>query len=123
MAYQPKSTGITFLRHALRHGSKKLKYVTIPMERAKEILEQSNHFQPYAGNYNLKSNSLKGAAVVLAMDAKELMERLNAPHPSQILNDLAEARNKVKQLVESGNALAIQNNQTNIRNWVHAKSL
>jgi len=64
------------------------------MDKAQEILDVANGFQPTQNQYNSKSNSVRGAAVVLAMEVKELMERLNCPTPSKILNDLAEARNK-----------------------------
>jgi len=123
MAYSIKSHGISYLRHAVAHRNKKLNYISLPVEKAQEILDASNGFQPTQGEYTLRSNSLKGAAVVLAMDAKELIERLNSPAPSKILNDLAEAKNKIKQLTDAGNALAIQNSQTTIRSWIHAKSL
>ncbi len=124
MAYSIKSHGLTYLRHALRHGSKKLKYVTIPMDKAQEILDASNGFQPTQGEYTLRSNSLKGAAVVLAMDAKELLERLNSPTPSKILSDLAEARCKIKELQDAGDNLVHGKlNSESIKAWVRTKAL
>lgn len=124
MAYSIKSHGLTYLRHALRHGSKKLKYVTIPVDKAQEILDASNGFQPTQGEYTLRSNSLKGAAVVLAMDAKELLERLNSPTPSKVLSDLAEARCKIKELQDAGDNLVHRKlNSESIKAWVRAKAL
>jgi hypothetical protein len=124
MAYSIKSHGLTYLRHALRHGSKKLKYVTIPMDKAQEILDASNGFQPTQGEYTLRSNSLKGAAVVLAMDAKELLERLNSPTPSKVLSDLAEARCKIKELQDAGDNLVHGKlNSESIKAWVRTKAL
>ncbi len=124
MAYSIKSHGLTYLRHALRHGSKKLKYVTIPVDKAQEILDASNGFQPTQGEYTLRSNSLKGAAVVLAMDAKELLERLNSPTPSKVLSDLAEARCKIKELQDAGDNLVHGKlNSESIKAWVRAKAL
>jgi len=124
MAYSIKSHGLTYLRHALRHGSKKLKYVTIPMDKAQEILDASQGFQPTQGEYTLRSNSLKGAAVVLAMDAKELLERLNSPTPSKVLSDLAEARCKIKELQEAGDNLVHGKlNSESIKAWVRTKAL
>ena len=124
MAYSIKTHGITYLRHALSHRNKKLNYITLPVEKAQEILDASNGFQPTHGEYTLRSNSLKGAAVVLAMDAKELLERLNCPTPSKILNDLAEARNKIKALEEAGDNL-VHKRLTGeaVKDWVRAKSL
>lgn len=124
MAYSIKSHGISYLRHAVSHRNKKLNYITLPVEKAQEILDASNGFQPSQGEYTLRSNSLKGAAVVLAMDAKELLERLNCPTPSKILNDLAEARNKIKSLEEAGDNL-VHKRLTGeaVKDWVRAKSL
>lgn len=124
MAYSIKSHGLTYLRHAVSHRNKKLNYISIPVDKAQEILDASNGFQPTQGEYTLRSNSLKGAAVVLAMDAKELLERLNCKHPAQILNDLAEARNKIKMLQEAGDNLVHSKlSGSVIKEWVRTKSL
>ena len=124
MAYSIKSHGISYLRHAVSHRNKKLNYISIPVDKAQEILDASNGFQPTQGEYTLRSNSLKGAAVVLAMDAKELLQRLNCPTPSKILNDLAEARNKIKMLQEAGDNLVHNKLSSNvIKEWVRTKSL
>jgi hypothetical protein len=124
MAYSIKSHGISYLRHAVSHRNKKLNYISIPVDKAQEILDASNGFQPTQGEYTLKSNSLKGAAVVLAMDAKELISRLNAPHPAQLLNDLAEAKNKIKMLQDSGDNLVHSKLAgVAIKDWVRTKSL
>lgn len=124
MAYSPKSHGLTYLRHAVAHRNKKLNYISLPVDKAQEILDASNGFQPTQGEYTLKSNSLKGAAVVLAMDAKELLERLNCKHPSQILSDLAEAKSKIKALEEAGDNLVHGKlSSVAIKEWVRTKSL
>ena len=124
MAYSIKSHGISYLRHAVSHRNKKLNYISLPVDKAQEILDASNGFQPTQGEYTLRSNSLKGAAVVLAMDAKELLQRLNCPTPSKILNDLAEARNKIKMLQEAGDNLVHNKLSSNvIKEWVRTKSL
>lgn len=124
MAYSPKSHGLSYLRHAVAHRNKKLNYISIPVDKAQEILDASNGFQPTQGGYTLRSNSLKGAAVVLAMDAKELLERLNCPTPSKILNDLAEAKNKIKMLEEAGDNLVHSKlSSVAIKEWVRTKSL
>lgn len=123
MAYSPKSHGLSYLRHAVAHRNKKLNYISLPVEKAQEILDASNGFQPSQGEYTLKSNSLKGAAVVLAMDPKELIARLNAPLPAQLLNDLAEAKNKIKALESAGDGLAVGcANKQAIKDWVNAKT-
>jgi len=122
--YSPKSHGITYLRHAVAHRNKKLKYISLPVEKAQEIIAEAHGFQPTQNPYNSRSCSVKGAAIVLAMDVKELMERLNCPTPSSILSNLAEARCKIKELQEAGDAL-INNRLTDasIKHWVRTKSL
>jgi len=125
MSQTPKSHGLTYLRYALAKQSKKLNYISIPVDKAREILEVANGFQPsQGGEYSSRSNSVKGAAVVLAMDLKELISRLNAPHPAQLLNDLAEAKNKIKMLQESGDNLVHKKlSNESIKDWVRTKSL
>lgn len=123
MAYSIKSHGLSYLRHAVNHRNKKLNYITIPVDKAQEILDASNGFQPTQGEYSVRSNSVKGAAVVLAMDVKELLARLNAPMPAQLLNDLAEAKNKIKALESAGDTLALGcQNKNAIKAWVNAKT-
>lgn len=125
MAYSIKSHGLSYLRHAVSHRNKKLNYISIPVDKAQEILDASNGFQPsQVGEYSSRSNSVKGAAVVLAMDVKELIARLNAPLPAQILNDLAEAKNKIKMLEEAGDNLVHSKlSGAVVKEWVRTKSL
>lgn len=121
--YTPKSHGVSFLRHAVAHRNKKLNYIIIPMEKAQEIIEASAKFQPTnSGVYSSKSNSVRGASVILAMDLKELVERLNSQTPANLLNQLSEAKNKIKALEKAGDLLAKSNNQTSLREWVNAKT-
>jgi len=123
MAYNIKSHGLTYLRHAVSHRNKKLNYISLPVDKAQEILDEAGKFQPTQSEYNSRSNSVKGAAVVLAMDVKELIERLNCPTPSKILNDLAEARNRLKAMEQAGDVLARTASKEAIKEWVRAKSL
>lgn len=125
MAYNIKSHGLSYLRHAVNHRNKKLNYISIPVDKAQEILDASNGFQPSSGGeYSARSNSVKGAAVVLAMDVKELIARLNSPLPAQILNDLAEAKNKIKMLEEAGDNLVHGKlSGAVVKEWVRTKSL
>jgi hypothetical protein len=125
MAYSIKSHGLSYLRHAVSHRNKKLNYISIPVDKAQEILDASNGFQPsQVGEYSSRSNSVKGAAVVLAMDVKELIARLNSPLPAQILNDLAEAKNKIKMLEEAGDNLVHGKlSGAVVKEWVRTKNL
>ena len=118
-----KSHGVSYLRHAVNHRNKKLNYISLPVDKAQEILDEAGKFQPNQSQYTSRSNSVKGAAVVLAMDVKELLERLNCPTPSKILNDLAEARNRLKAMEEAGDILARTASKEAIKEWVRAKSL
>lgn len=93
------------------------------MEKAQEIIDASAKFQPTnSGVYSSKSNSVRGASVILAMDLKELVERLNSQTPANLLNQLSEAKNKIKALEKAGDLLAKSNSQTSLREWVNAKT-
>jgi len=97
------------------------------VEKAQEIINESGGYQPsQASLYTSRSNSVKGAAVVLAMDVKELCERLNGKSTTQLLNDLAEAKNKIKVLYDAGDRLAQIAGDSDfnaMKNWVQAKKL
>ena len=124
MESQPKSYGVSYLRHAVAHRNKKLNYISLPVEKAQEIINEAGGYQPSQANlYTSRSNSVKGAAVVLAMDVKELCERLNAQSPAKLLNDLAEAKNKIKALELAGDAMNDNPTNYNIKEWVRTKSL
>ncbi|CAB5178853.1 hypothetical protein UFOVP157_44 [uncultured Caudovirales phage] len=125
--YVYKSKGITLLKQKLNKAGKNLliKHISIPVQQAKEIMEELNQprIDPFLG-YTTKSNSVNAAAVVLCMKPKELIERLNAPLPSKLLADLAEARTKIKTLQDAGDALARTTQYDSlIERWNSAKSL
>ena len=109
MEYVFKSKGISLFKRRLNKALKNpfIKHIAVPLEQAKEIMEelQQPRIDPYIG-YTTKSNSVNAASVVLCMKPAELIERLNAPLPSKLLSDLAEARTKIKMLEEAGDALA-----------------
>lgn len=125
MEYKPKSHGLAYLRHAVRHRNKKLNYITIPVEKANEILEASVGFS-HPNKFDRHSNSVRGAAVILALDIKELCERLNSPTPTTLMNDLAEARNKIKEMEKAGDALVHADqriSEVEIKAWAKARNL
>lgn len=125
MEYKPKSHGIAYLRHAVRHRNKKLNYITIPVEKANEILEACVGFS-HPSQFNRQSNSVRGAAVILAMDVAELCERLNAPTPTKLMNDLAEARNKIKAMEVAGDSMVHSEkhiSEAEIKAWAKARNL
>ena len=94
------------------------------MKQAKEILEQTKGFTPRESGYEPKRNSERAASLILGMDVKELCERLNHPSPSKLLNDLAEARNRLVVLQRVGDRLALQsNNAGTVSDWGNARKL
>lgn len=124
--HSPKTTGVTYLRYAVNKVKSRpnAKFVTIPMSKAKEIIEQANDFTPRQSCYDPKRNSERAAALILGIDVKELCERLNHPSPSKLLNDLAEARNRVASLSRIGDKLSLQsNNNSTIQDWQNARKL
>ena len=123
--YHPKSKGITALKYAVKKtkNRKNADSVTITMEQAKQIIEQSKGFHPVNGMYTLDSNSVRGAAVILSLSPNELIQRLNCNIPSKIMNDLAHANNQINELKHAGNLLVIagrEMNATDIHRWNEA---
>jgi len=123
MDYSPKSHGVSYLRHAFSHRNKKLNYISLPVDKAKEILDSAKGFLPSPNNYDTRSNSVRGAALTLCVPVKELIERLSCPLPSKILNDLSEAKCRIKEMSEAGDILARTAPKEAQREWVRAKSL
>ena len=127
MEYVYKSKGQTLLKQKLNKASKNLliKHISLPVVQAQEIMEELKQprIDPFIG-YTTKSNSVNAASVVLCMKSAELIERLNAPLPSKLLSDLAEARTKIKTLEEAGDALARTTKyDALIERWNSAKTL
>lgn len=128
MEYQPKSVGIVYLRHAIIAQRKRpnSKFVTIPMKQAEEIITQSADFKSVEGQFIVTQNSIRAASLMLCIPVKELCERLNHPAPSKLLNDLAEARNKINTLYRTGDRLAQLAGDKDfgaMKDWVNAKKL
>lgn len=127
MEYVYKSKGSTLLKWRLSQAQKKpfIKHISLPVLQAQEIMEELKlpRIDPFI-EYTTKSNSVNAASVVLCIKPNELIERLNAPMPSKLLSDLAEARTKIKMLEEAGDALARTTNyETLVERWNSAKSL
>jgi hypothetical protein len=110
--YEPKTEGITYLRHAIISQKKRpvQKFVTISMQQAEKILEQSEGFVPRQSGYDPRRNSERAAALILGLEVKDLVSKLQAPDLAKMLNDLAEAKNYIKWLEEAGDEL--YNNST-----------
>lgn len=126
MQYEPKSKGITYLRHAIIAQKKRSnnKFVTIPMQQAEEIIVQSADFKSVQGQFVATQNSVRAASLTLCIPAKELCERLNSPTPANLLSDLCEARNKLASLQRIGDRLAQQSdNAGTVSDWNNARKL
>jgi len=126
MEYEPKSKGVSYLRHAIIAQKKRpnSKFVTIPMKQAEEIITQSADFKSVQGQFVATQNSVRAASLMLCIPAKELCERLNAPTTSSLLNDLAEARNRLSVLQRVGDRLAQKSdNAGTVSDWNNARQL
>lgn len=96
---EPKSIGVTYLRYAVNAQKKRAssKFVSIPMKQAEEIIKQAEGFVPsQLDTYSPKQNSVKAAALILGLDVKDLIKRLEAPDIENTLNSLCEAKNRIK---------------------------
>jgi hypothetical protein len=128
MAYEPKTKGITFLRHAIIAQKKRPnnKFITIPMKQAEEIITQSADFKSVDGKFIVTQNSVRAASLTLCVPVQELCEKLNSPSISKLLSDLAEAKNKIHALQRTGDRLAQIAGDSDfnaMKDWVHAKKL
>lgn len=122
--YQPKTEGITYLRHAIIAQKKRpvQKFLTIPMSQAEKIISQSEDFVPRKSGYDYRRNSERAAALILGLEPKELVARLEAPDVAKMLSDLAEAKSYIKWLEEAGDILyQDSNNGSNKANWLQAR--
>jgi len=95
--------------------------VTIPIEKAEEIIHQAAQMNPQ-GTYDPKQNSVRAAALVLCVEPSELVERMNGKTPKEYMAEIAELKNKIKLLYDAGDAMANSNNAKTVRDWVRAKN-
>lgn len=122
--YEPKTEGITYLRHAIIAQKKRpvQKFVTIPMSQAEKIISQSEEFVPRKSGYDPRRNSERAAALILGLEPKELVARLEAPDVAKALNDLAEAKSYIKWLEDAGDRLYQDSNHGgNKSEWLSAR--
>lgn len=105
--YQPKTEGITYLRHAIISQKKRpvSKFLTIPMEQAEKIISQAEGFVPRKAGWDARRNSERAAALILGLEPKELVAKLEAPDLAKLQADLAEARTLIKAYEESGDKM------------------
>lgn len=128
MSYVFKGSGLSYIKRMLTKASRhnKIKHIALTLDQAKDIMEEIkiDNKQP---ELTLKSNSLKASSVLLCIEPKELLERLNSDRPSKLLNDLAEARNKIKSLELLGDKmfsdLEFKNQELYADEWNKTKKL
>lgn len=110
--YEPKTEGITYLRHAIIAQKKRPsnKFVTLPMSQAEKIIDQAKGFVPSQSGYDPRRNSERAAALILGLDVKDLVAKLNQPDVAKVLSDLAEAKNYIKMMEENGDLMYSSSN-------------
>lgn len=129
MDYKHKSHGIPYFKNQYSRALKqpKTKFISVPMEQAKDIMDEIDRVSLGEDPWSLKSNSLKAGALCLGLNPKELRERLVHPKPSQLLMDLCEARNKIKALESIGDkmfdALQFRDQERLAGEWVKTKKI
>ena len=122
--YEPKTEGITYLRHAIIAQKKRPsnKFVTLPMSQAEKIIDQAKGFVPSQSGYDPRRNSERAAALILGLDVKDLVAKLNQPDVAKVLSDLAEANNYIKMLEENGGLLYSSSNSGAAKQgWMDAR--
>lgn len=105
--YEPKTEGVTYLRHAIIAQKKRpvCKFVTISMEQAEKIVSQAEGFVPRKSGFDPRRNSERAAALILGLEVKDLVSKLEAPDLAEIQNKLAEAKTKLKAYEKAGDAM------------------
>jgi hypothetical protein len=122
--YEPKTEGITYLRHAIIAQKKRPsnKFVTLPMSQAEKIIDQAKGFVPSQSGYDPRRNSERAAALILGLDVKDLVAKLNQPDVAKVLSDLAEAKNYIKMMEENGDLLYSSSNSGAAKQgWMNAR--
>jgi len=93
------------------------------MESAEKVIEE---FGPSyrTGQFDLRSNSIKAAAINLCIEPQELIERLGSKKPSEVMQEIAKLKSKIKALEEAGDALCESSDNVKAkREWVFASKL
>lgn len=122
--YEPKTEGITYLRHAIIAQKKRPsnKFVTLPMSQAEKIIDQAKGFVPSQSGYDPRRNSERAAALILGLDVKDLVAKLNQPDVAKVLNNLAEAKNYIMLLEANGDLLYSSSNSGAAKQgWMDAR--
>lgn len=105
--YKPKSSGTTYLRYALNRSkaNSKSKFITIPLNKAQEIMEESKNYSPSTSGLVKHNNSVRASALMLGISVEELIKRMEAPLSAKVNSDKAELRTKLNNLIEVGDKI------------------
>jgi len=128
MTDYPKSSGITHIKRLLKKSLKdnRIKHIALTLKQAQDIMEEIK-IDNKKVEISLRCNSLKASALLLCMSPKELLNRLNNPNPSKLMNDLAEARNKIHYLEKVGDEIIynmpLKEQERVLDKWIMTKKL
>mgnify|MGYP006267943483 CR=1 FL=1 len=126
--YKPKSSGTTYLRFAINKikSNPKNKYITIPLSKAQEIMEEAKNYTPSASGLVKHNNSVRASALMLGISVEELIKRMEAPLGSKVNSDKAEFRTKISTLIKAGDAIVANVKDKShplVIDWENAKRL
>jgi hypothetical protein len=106
--FDSKLDGYTYLKSSFTRAKKNpsQRFITIDLIQAEEIIEKTMSKEKYT-DLDLRSNSLRAGALTLCISPKELLERLKCPLPSKIMEELANAKTKIKEYEHIGDKMVI----------------
>jgi flagellin-specific chaperone FliS len=119
-----KTNGVFYLRRIYLRTKKNpnAKFISLSMEQAGKIIEQAQQMLPN-GEYSVRQNSVRAAALILCIEPQELVNRLHQKPTKNYLNEISELKNRIKQLEDAGDKIAESASPAHRAAWVRAKSL
>ena len=123
--FQSKLNGVQHIKTQLTRQSKNpnAKYISLDLLQAQEIMEELNSSKAPRDD---RSNSLKASALLLCITPKDLAERLDAPNPKQLMNELSRLKTKVETLKSIGDEMVLiiaDKDYSLAKEWNSAKNL
>lgn len=104
--FQSKLNGVQHIKTQLTRQAKNpnAKYISLDLLQAQEIMEELNSSKAPRDD---RSNSLKASAMLLCITPKDLAERLDAPNPKELMNELSRLKTKVETLKSIGDEMVL----------------
>lgn len=97
--YEPKTKGFEYFHRSVNAQAKSgVKYITIPLEKAQELIQQMKPTKFQRPAFDENSNSVQSASITLCIPANELVERINSKPPSEYLKEIAELKTLVSDI-------------------------